>query len=120
MQFLVMDYVEGVNHYQIWDDLTMEHKKNSFDPDCLGARSACKHGIQSYGFYHCVEKKILRNPSAFSFDDLDLRLIISRSYPCRKLDFFIIHYAPIARVFARILYTVSRFMETSSPLCTTM
>ncbi|KAM6500814.1 Protein kinase-like domain containing protein [Amanita muscaria] len=28
VQFLVMDYVEGVNLYQIWDDLTMEHKKN--------------------------------------------------------------------------------------------
>ncbi|KAF8623134.1 hypothetical protein AX14_011958, partial [Amanita brunnescens Koide BX004] len=28
VQFLVMGYVEGVNHYQIWDDLTMEHKKN--------------------------------------------------------------------------------------------
>ena len=28
MQFLVMDYVEGVNLYRIWDDLTLEHKKD--------------------------------------------------------------------------------------------
>ncbi|KAF8337712.1 kinase-like domain-containing protein [Amanita rubescens] len=28
MQYLVMDYVEGVNLYQIWDDLTLEHKKD--------------------------------------------------------------------------------------------
>ena len=28
MQFLVMDYVEGVNLYQIWEDLTLEHKKD--------------------------------------------------------------------------------------------
>ncbi|KAF8346817.1 kinase-like domain-containing protein, partial [Amanita rubescens] len=27
-QFLVMDYVEGVNLYQIWDDLTLKHKKD--------------------------------------------------------------------------------------------
>ena len=28
MQFLVMDYVEGVNLYQFWEDLTLEHKKD--------------------------------------------------------------------------------------------
>ena len=28
MQFLVMDYVEGVNLYRIWDDLTLEYKKD--------------------------------------------------------------------------------------------
>jgi aminoglycoside phosphotransferase (APT) family kinase protein len=28
MQFLVMDHVEGVNLYRIWDDLTLEHKKD--------------------------------------------------------------------------------------------
>ena len=46
-QFLVMDYVEGVNLYRIWDDLTKD-----ILTQIVGARSACKHGIQSYGFYH--------------------------------------------------------------------
>ncbi len=28
VQFLVMDFVEGVHLYRIWDNLTLEHKKD--------------------------------------------------------------------------------------------
>jgi hypothetical protein len=44
VQFIVMDHIEGVHLYRIWDDITLQHS-------VANGSTAFKYGIRHYRFH---------------------------------------------------------------------